>query len=491
MTGATTISHAGLAASLLAPWLAGGLMLHLLLPRGFAGRLAICAGCGYLAGLLLTVILLRVFNLLAPGHLYVPTLTVLLAAALTMAVVSHRRGWKSAFRDQRLRLSKLEKALALLFLGLIALRLGTLVQEVAIRPLFPWDALMNWAPKAVVWSHYNELVPFTTAEQWLASDHATALYTLRAAVYPEMVPLILLWNMLGANVSDHSLLYLSWPLLLFCLAMATYGFSRSFALQPVPSLLAAYLVCSLPFANVHTALAGYADLWMATAFMFAVCSAQALVNTRNLRFLALTLPICLACVMLKRPGLVLAGIVILTLVACWFRTGPRILLGGVVILLILLFIGIDFTAPLLGRVSLSTSFVSLPVIGEIAIEYHDVSARFMESFFLTANWNILAYLAVAAMILAIFQPRIWQHMGVTGLGLLLAMVFLYVTYNFSYHYKNAEDFTALNRALLYVMPLLVIFCALVADQTAKRLAPAPVNQRGDTPATQAQAVQDD
>jgi hypothetical protein len=350
---------------------------------------------------------------------------------------------------------------------------------------------MNWAPKAIVWSHYNALVPFTTADQWLSSDHETALYTLRAATYPEMVPLTLLWNMLGAGVSDHSLIYLSWPLLLLSLCVAIFGFARLFGLRPLPALIAAYLVCSLPFANVHTALAGYADLWMATAFVFAMCSVQALLTTRDPRYLVLTLLMCLACVMLKRPGVVLAGIALLTLLVCWLRTGPWLLLGGAIALLITMWVGIDVTLPLLGRVSLSTTYVSLPVIGEITIEYHDVSARFLQTFFLSANWNLLIYLAVPAALLATFQPRAWHGLKVTGLGLLLALVFLFVTYNFSYHYRNAENFTALNRSLLFVMPLVVMFCALVADATARRFSRAPTIQEEILPAEAPQAGRDD
>ena len=46
-----------------------------------------------------------------------------------------------------------QKGVMTMLLALLAWRYLTIVQEMLLRPLYAWDAWMNWVPKAIVWFH--------------------------------------------------------------------------------------------------------------------------------------------------------------------------------------------------------------------------------------------------------------------------------------------------------------------------------------------------
>jgi len=113
-------------------------------------------------------------------------------------------------------------------LALLAWRYAVLFEELTLRPLYAWDAWMNWAPKAVVWFHQQVLVEFAHPHDWLQQE-GEVLYTLGnrfSSDYPETVPLILLWSMLGGGTADHGAIYLPWVLVPPALGVALYGHLR-------------------------------------------------------------------------------------------------------------------------------------------------------------------------------------------------------------------------------------------------------------------------
>ena len=61
-----------------------------------------------------------------------------------------------------------QKAVVTVLLALLAWRYLTILQELLLRPLYAWDAWMNWAPKAIVWFHLEHLIEFVNPEQWLS-----------------------------------------------------------------------------------------------------------------------------------------------------------------------------------------------------------------------------------------------------------------------------------------------------------------------------------
>ncbi len=129
--------------------------------------------------------------------------------------------------------------------ALIACRYATIAQEILLRPLYAWDAWMNWAPKAVPWFQNNELTPFISADSWLAQTGEPAAYTLGATgawKYPVTVPLIQLWGMLGAGSSDYPGVNLPWLMGVVALGLALYG-HLSYQVHPYYGLRWAVMPC--------------------------------------------------------------------------------------------------------------------------------------------------------------------------------------------------------------------------------------------------------
>ena len=59
----------------------------------------------------------------------------------------------------------------------------------SVRPLFPWDAWMQWGTKARVWFELRTMAPFVTASEWLQATGPN-VYFDAAPHYPATVPLL-------------------------------------------------------------------------------------------------------------------------------------------------------------------------------------------------------------------------------------------------------------------------------------------------------------
>ncbi len=132
--------------------------------------------------------------------------------------------------------------------------------EVAWRPLYPWDAWVQWATKARVWYELGHLAPFVRADVWLAGGNGA--YFDASPNYPATVPLLQVWTCVALGRWDDSAMNWPWLAILVALVAAMYGALRGEGVAPLLALFGAYLLASLPLVDVHVALAGYADLPM-------------------------------------------------------------------------------------------------------------------------------------------------------------------------------------------------------------------------------------
>jgi hypothetical protein len=459
-----TVSLPGFLASLLLPWLLGYFVVSLLIPQQIAGRSAISIGCGYLAGLFATTLVLRLYDSLGLTLNFIP-LAILLAGLIALLALAHGRA-SNPYRKVAVEspTPRWEYLVIVLLLILIGLRYWTILAEVSLRPLYPWDAFMNWAPKAVTWFHYKSLVPFVNESTWLANTGDPGLHTIRAHSYPETVPLVLLWHMLGVGTADHTFPYLSWPLLALTSGIAMYGFMRFFAFSRMAAILYCYAVLSIPYINLHVTLAGYADIWLTFAFTLAVLSLHSWQRSGDKGFAVLALLFSVACTQIKTPGIVLGGIGIATLMVAALQIRISLLvIAGLFLTLtvvILILFGVELNLPLLGEIKFSKELIRLPGLGAQRVEFHNSMPFFGESLFLQANWNILGYALTAALLLILVRYNQIENMDLLLANVVLASVFIFVTYSFTSHYDNAVNFTSLNRVLLYIMPVATLICFL-------------------------------
>ena len=334
----------------------------------------------------------------------------------------------------------------------MVLRFALLLLEVLWIPLYPWDSWVQWATKARVWYGMGRMVPFVQSEQWFAANGAA--WFDAAPNYPATVPLWQVWSSLALGRWDDSLMNLPWWLTAIALGIGVYGLLRASRASPLRAMVGAWLVSSLPLANVHVALAGYADLPMAAYYATAALALWRWTLSHRPGDAALALLLAVACVTIKTPGIVWAlTLVPAVIVALLPQRGLRI-------------VGIGVAAALFALLVLARTH---PVVlgYRLHLDFAPSWAGLAESFFLLGNWHLLWYAAIAIAILAwrdLRSPRLLP-LGITiGVG----FVFLAVVFAFT----NARDWvagqTTINRAVLHVAPLVAVWVVLLAWQWLER-----------------------
>lgn len=458
-------------AALLLPWVAGASLVRLTQRRAGPGSGALMLGYGYPLGMLLVIALVLAFDaaglLLSAASL--GAAFALLTAALALAAA--RRATAAPLpATAPAREGRVALALAVLFWLLVALRLGTLAAELLSRPLFAWDAWMNWAPRAVVWFHEQRLVPFAPPDAWLAAPPDSGVYTLgnsAASDYPPGVPIIMLWHMLALGSSVSAFAFLPWVLLPLSLALALWGHLRRRGTGRAVAAGAAFALVSLPFLDVHAALAGYADLWLAACFGLAALALGTWLGDGDHGCLLLALLLALAAALMKKPGAAFAGIVLALAAARYLHWSTRrwagVLLGAAALAALALALG--FTLPLPGGADLAFEggVLTLPYLGELELAVHPLPPILAQGLFLAANWHLL-WLAVA---LALVAGTIRRRSGLLADPVFQALasgaLLLYCVFGFTDYFRQAENGVTLSRTLLYLTVPAVAFAARELD----------------------------
>ncbi len=209
-----------LAIGLMLPWILGGVWVRAAWPAGGAGAWAAILGYGYLIGVLVTVVVMVALDSLGIFLNFYVIAGILACLALPGGWLTSRVSW---FRSPAVAPTQTTPphritwghAAAALLIALLVARFGGIALEIVWRPLYPWDAWMNWAPKARVWFEHGSLVPYVEPNVWLASV-SPEVYTgsnWENWAYPPFVPLIQLWIALALGRWDESLINYSvvWP----------------------------------------------------------------------------------------------------------------------------------------------------------------------------------------------------------------------------------------------------------------------------------------
>jgi len=249
-----------------------------------------------------------------------------------------------------------------------------------------------------------------------------------------------------------------WLLLLIALTCAVYGVLRGEGIGPLASLVGAYLVASLPLLDTHAALAGYADLPMATIYTLAALAFYRWAMRRDWTDGALALGLALCCPLIKIPGLV------------WALT----LVPGVVVALMprrgLNVVGIAYAVLLFGLLALART--NVVILGyRLHADFDPGWRSFWDAYLLSSSWNLLWYAAPVLAILGarhLVRPRLAPLAVVVGTGV---GFLLFVTW-----FTNASgwmlELTTLNRATLHLAPLVVVLGMLLWRELAPGEEPA-------------------
>jgi hypothetical protein len=448
------------------PWLLGIAALAAVRetrrPADAPGEVAWTVGVGYLVGAFMLTLWMRALSLAQIPFGIVAIGAPLLLATAALAVVAWRRhGGASlaaaAIGALRAFMSPPNAARATriawqLLLAWIAVRYVLLALEVIWQPLYPWDAWIQWATKARVWYEQGRIAPFARAQEWFAAGGA--VWFDASPEYPPTLPLLQVWTCIALGRWDDTLMNAPWWQFSLALTLAVYGALRSRDIDALPALLGAFLVASLPLANVHVALAGYADLPMATYYTSAALALLRWARSRSARDAGLALLLAIACTQIKVPGLIwaltlLPGVV----VALLPRQGPKVVAIGLAVTLFALAV-LAQTHPVVFTYRLHLDF--------------DPAWRALgETQFLLSNWHLLWYAAIVAALLA------WRQLAAPDLAPLTAIVatgglFLVVVFSFTNARLWVTEQTTINRATLHVAPLAAVFAVLAFRAFAAR-----------------------
>lgn len=471
-----------LVAGNLLPWWLGTCVL-LALPRrqdaASPGEVAWTCGAGYLVGAFLLTVWMRVLSVAGVSFGIVSIAAPLAALAALSTYLAHRRAtaafgpvlrttWRSLVGSPGL-----EGAARIAWwcaTGWLTLRFALLAVEVGMRPLYPWDAWTQWATKARVWYELGQIAPFARIAEWLAANGR--VFFDASPEYPPTMPLLQVYNSLLLGRWDDTLMNWPWWQTGVALALVMYGGLRSLRVSALAALAGAFLVSSLPLANVHVALAGYADLPLAATYAAAALALLRWIDGRDLRDAVAVIVLAVACTQIKNPGWFWAATLVPGfIVAKWQRHGMRIAFAGFAAAVILLVALARFKLRLFNY---ELNLTYAPAWGDLA-----------ESYFLLGNWNVLWYGAIAVAILAwrsLLAPRLAPLTTILIAGLL----FLFVVFGFTTASYYITDQTTVNRATLHLAPLVVVFMILAwqsfSVRWSNRHAPPAVVPPQSTPA---------
>ena len=432
----------GLLVALFFPWLLGVVWLRCCWLKDDNINWPTLLGYGYLAGVLMTTQMMRLLDAVGMrlGFLNVAlTLTLLIALGIWCGRAVMWRHGLSVGTDWH-GLAKWHKAAFAGLLALLVVRLSGLGLEVIWQPVFPMDAWTAWATKARVWFEFGHLAPFVPTEIWLKKS---GVFTDGGPYYPPAIPLLQVWTCFGLGRWDDSLMNLPWLLCAIALSMAFYGQARQWGIAPLFAMMFTYFLLSLPMLDTHVALAGYADLFMATFYGLASFAFFHWSRSRNSWQGVVAILIGAGCVLIKRPGICWE---LTLLFALWVALAPRAgsiglsILVGLGLAVLLLF---DLKGFKLLEYPLEFTFTPVwsPILVNLAI---------------FDNWHLFFYMLAAALFLSL--PRLFApaYRAMTVL-VCAAWAFLLMVFFFTQASQWVATSMLVNRALLHLVPMLMFY----------------------------------
>jgi hypothetical protein len=371
-------------------------------------------------------------------------------------------------------LSTFMKILNAMVLVLMSVHLIFITVEVFTQALYPWDAWTVWVYRAKAWFLAGDMVNFVSSTQWMVAPSVDT-YTIDAWTYPLFASVVPYWAALSLGHWSETLINL--PVLFAGLAigLALYGQCREYGLNVTISIVACYLLYSIPIFGTHIALSGYADIWM-SGFVGLGCVSIISGAIKQAKPGKLNFPIILGYLMIgfgiliKNEGLVwfLAALLMLVVMNCRLRIqvlAVITILGFASLMFALGFTQIDI--PLIGTLGFVDGQFVIPFFGGFVLETHNIWRVYWNNFITMGNWNLLWILLAAGLILqlrpvsksSLISSR--YQVRQVGLGLILMILAsqLFI-FGLTEQGRWAITYTAINRLPLHFTPAL-LFTAIV------------------------------
>ncbi|HEX5124676.1 MAG TPA: hypothetical protein VFV97_15650 [Rhodanobacteraceae bacterium] len=358
-------------------------------------------------------------------------------------------------------------------LALLAIHAWLMADEILLRPMYPWDAWAAWLLKPKAWMLGGHLDAFVGFDEWLA-DASGTLRTAQSWNYPEALGRLALWFASAWGDWNAGVVGAIWFALWAALLAGVYGGLRALGLARDRAIVAIYALGSLPLINVHVALAGYADLWIAALIAFACLSWMRGLETgaRGPFVLAALFALLLPAVKLEGAIwlVLLAGTMLYAWMPLHIRRVALVLAPVIGAGIVLAYLArLPLIAPALDRIGLSADTDVLlahapAVIGAAA-----------EGLFAQYNWHLFWIAFALTLVVRFAKLKASPPLRFIGLFLLLGSAFLFALFVLTPAGKWAESYTAVNRLSLQIVPAMLVFAALLWREpapNAARAAPA-------------------
>jgi hypothetical protein len=388
-------------------------------------------------------------------------------ALAMIAVIGWAWSWKSGVTKAALpSYAPLRSWHRLMFFFLIALlliRAFVLLDEVWLRPTFPWDAWAAWAVKPKSWYLLGYGEKYVSASVWLAQTDS-ALRTTATWHYPTLLGWMQVWFASAAGQWNEPMVNLPWVGIWIALLLATYAQLRELGSVPLRAMLATYALGSLPLLNAHVALAGYADLWLAALFGMAVLVWLLWLQQRRSMQLIAALALGLFLPALKLEGTVWMGCFFSIVFLATLPARPRKWLIIAMILISILGLaigGFELPLPGLGLVRIAWGEIDIPAMGTLLLQWHSVGHEMFATLYSLPNWHLLWFLAPLIIVLRWREFLRHENIQLLGWLLLLCGLFLFVLFFYTEASRWAEDFTSANRLIMHITPVVITLLALL------------------------------
>lgn len=452
------IDAIGALASVLLPWAVGTFAVRALWHRPGRGApgLPLVLGYGYLVGLVVATVTMRLYSL-AGIRWSLPLLAGTIALAGVVAAWLARRAGPPAFASEPPdgELAAAPRALRALFwvaFALVAVRLAGLAVEVAVSPFRAYDAWAQWGTKAIVWHDQGRMVPFVPPAAWLASGDATT-FTDGNPGHPANVPLMLAWSAAFLVQWTESLVNVGWIALAIALALAFYAQARQAGAGAPLAMTGTWLVMSLPTLDLHAMLAGAADFVLGAAYGMAAMATWRWSVTRDRAMAALAILCAAFAVGVKVEGaLWVATLVPGVVVALHRRAGYALVAAVAVAAASYLTLGPE-SLPVLGYVLKSKPYNVLPTL--------------LDHLFVLDNWHLGAY-AVAAIVAWRWRILLAPRIAPMTVTVLAGVALIVVVYFFTTAAWGVLNETLVNRMPLHLAPALAFYALVLVVEGRDR-----------------------
>lgn len=431
------------------PWAAGAIWLRALWRTDSAGRILVCIGYGYLVGAFATTLLMRLGSAggLRWSAAWIGGALLALAAAgwLVVRPAASLRGAMQRSAAALAAMAPLPRRLFWLFLALCAINATAIACYIVWSLLLPYDAMAQWADKARVWYEYGRIVPFIDTLPWRRSGDVLSFWDSNPR-YPATIPLLQTWGALALGHWDESLINLPWVAGFVSLGIAFYAQLRRLGAGPAKAMACTYLLLSLPFLDVHVAVSGMVDIFVAIAYGLAAISLWQWTLQRQWQDAALAAAMAVICAALKMEGIVWVLTLLPALVVALNR---RIGITAVI------------TVGLAAAIYLALGPTEIRIMGYVLrTKLENVTLPVYQHLFVMDNWHLLWYAAIALIVLKA-RALLGKTLAPATVTMLAAAGFVVVVFFFSTAAVGVDEETLLNRFLLHAVPALLFYLALI------------------------------